>query len=526
MRKDKNAAHKEPKVHLSISQYQHLLDTISQLTDKNSRLQEENYQLLRRLWGKKSEKRLPDAPCQLSICWQTPQDAPPQEVIEEKYKKEVATEKKNYSRFRKDFKGKKIESHSRKPLPEELERREVILLPDVDLKGAKEIGKEITERLEIEPAKVYVARTVRPKYRLVDGRIVIAPLPIQALSRSNAGATMVASLAVSKYTDHLPLHRQLEIFRRQGLRLAASTVNGWCQAGAQELEPIYNELRELLRSSRYVMADETPYKVLESDQPGSLHQGYMWNFYLPSRKTPFFEYHKGRGQSALGILLDSQVRVVQSDGYIVYELFDDLPGYLHLACWAHARRKYVEAESSDPLRAAEILKMIADLYRYEQEIRQKGLTGDDKVAYRRKYSYPKLKQIEEWVEKHRKEVKSGSLMDKAILYTYGRMEQLSGYVNEAEFEIDNNAVERSIRPLTLNRKNVLFGGSHDAAYAAAIYFTLLGCCRENNVNPRQWMEDVLIRVKTCKPTDYSGLIPFNWKKEDQTELTQTHIPSK
>jgi len=523
MKTSKDPALIEPTVHLSVWEYQKLLDDQqrlkkseqreSQLLEIVSDLKLQVNLLKRRLWCSSSERCLPQDPAQLSICWNTPEDSPAEEVIEKQVDQAVEEEKKNYNRFRKNFKGKKIEGHTRRPLPGDLPRRVVATIdPEGDLTGADCIGQEVTEKLEIQPMEVYVAQTVRNKYKLPSGEIVIGKLPLEALWRSNAGASTLAHIAVGKYADHLPLHRQIGIFSRQGVRLAPSTVSNWCMAAAQELEPIYNEVRELLRQSRYVMADETTHKVLESDRPGSLHQGYMWNFYLPAHKTPYIEYHRGRGGEAVGVLLGCQVRVVQSDGYVGYDLFDRMKGYLHLACWAHARRKFREAEDSDPVRAKAMLEMIGSLYANESHIREKGLEGEEKVLFRRQKSYPVLRDIELWLEQNSPRVREGSLMAGAINYTYERMEQLSLYVTQADFQIDNNAVERSIRPLTLNRKNVLFSGSHDAAHAAAIYFTLFGCCRENGVNPKEWMQDALIRVKDCTPTDYSSLLPFNWKK--------------
>lgn len=521
---DKNT---EPEIRLSISQYQQLLDERNELREEQNkllsreeaylqeinRLQCQIYDLLRRCWGKKSEKRLPDSPDQLSICWQTPQDSAPAQQLQEEAEKSAREEEKSYSRFRKSFQDKKIHPHGPKCLPAEIERiADTPIDPEGDLQGCVLLGQEITEKLEVMPARVYVRQIIRNKYKTPDGRILIAPLPTQALWRSHAGASALSHIIVGKYADHLPLHRQLGIFQREGVRLSPSTVSNWCLAAAQEVEPIYNELRELLRKQSYVMADETPAKVLESDRPHALHQGYMWAFYLPFCRTPFYEYHKGRGKEGVGVLLDCSVRVVQSDGYSVYGLFDELPGYLHLCCWAHARRKFIEAEWSDPPRVREILELIGRLYEIEKEIKSQGYQDEEKVNYRQRYAYPILQSIENWLKRNRVQVTAGSALDKAMQYTYSRMEQLSLYISAAAFEIDNNAIERQLRPLTLNRKNTLFIGSHEAAHASAIYYTLLGCCREHGVNPKTWLEDVLIRIKACAPTDYSSLIPFNWKK--------------
>lgn len=514
MKKQIENINEEPTVTLPLSKYMTLLDERQLHLSAIEKMQWEIYDLQRRLWSRKSEKSLPPDAGQLAICWEAPLDAIPIEVVKETVQKEKEEVKKVYDRFRKDFKGKKHKGNVRKPFPAELPRiADAPVEPEEDLTGCIRIGEEITEKLEIRPLQVYVRQIIRPKYKTPDGRIIIAPLPLQAVAHSKAGASVLAHIAVRKYAGHLPLYRQIEIFERSGIHIPPSTASDWCMATAQQLEPIYNELREQLKKTRYVMADETPHKVLETDKPGSLHQGYMWNFYLPALRTPFFEYHKGRGKSCVGLLLDCDVKVVQSDGYGVYELFDDLPGYLHLGCWAHARRKFREAEYSDPPRAAQILALIAGLYKTEAEIKERNLEGEDIVLCRQENAYPLLLQIEEWIRLNMTAVKAGSPLDKAMQYTYGRMEQLSLYVTQAEFRIDNNPVERSIRPLTLNRKNVLFSGSHDAAHSAAIFFTLSGCCKEHKVNPEAWMKDALIQVGNCPLDDYSSLLPFNWIKQ-------------
>jgi transposase len=514
----------EPQISLSMREYQRLQDDIHKLEEvqkavielgkENATLRWELDWLKRHFWGRSSEKnRLPQDPSQLEICFDSPQGVEPEKEIE-KAKEEADNTTKEYNRFRKTFK-KKPTPHSRQPIPEHIPRLTTTLEPDVNLSDAVRIGEEVTERLAIKSVEVYVEQTVRPKYKMEDGRICIAPLPLAAHPGSNASESVLAHIAVAKYADHLPLNRQIEIFERSNIHLAASTVSNWMIAAAERIEPIYNELRKLVQNSRYVMADETTYKVLETDKPGSLHQGYMWNFYLPSHKTPFFEYHKGRGSTGVGTLLDCKVRVVQSDGYGVYDVFNKLPGYLHLCCWAHVRREFFDAQNYDPPRAKHVLKEIGKLYAVERQILEEGLKGEDIVKLRQKEAYPVICSMEEWAMENLPKTHKGSPIDKAIMYMLNRIEQLSFYVNDAEFSIDNNPVERSIRPLTLNRKNTLFAGSHYAAHAAAIFFTLLGACRENKVNPYEWLKDALIKVQLCQPTDYSSLLPWNWNSSDK-----------
>lgn len=519
----KNPVHHPPagSVVLLLEEYRRLLghaDSLKKAQEEilNQKLENEHLrhrilQLERLCWGRSSEKRgLPENPSQLEICFDTPQGTDPVKV--EERKQEELNEEKKYNRFRKTF-TKKPAAHSRQPLPAHIERIKEVLEPEMDLTGAVRIGEEVSERYALRPSLFYIEQLVRPRYKLPDGRIVIASLPVMAHPRSNASESVLAHIAVSKYADHLPLNRQIDIFTREGIKLAASTVSNWMMATAQCIEPIYNELRETLKASAYVQADETPHKVLESDKAGALHNGYMWAFYLPGCKSPYFEYHQGRDSSALGTLLNGETRMVQSDGFSVYKIFDELPDYLHLCCWAHVRRKFVEAENYAPVQARHVLGEIGKLYGVEEEIRNKSLGGKQIVELRRGKSYPVIKALEQWAQQRLTSTPKGSPLERAIIYMYTRFEQLSHYVNDARLAIDNNAVERSIRPLTLSRKNCLFSGSHDAAHAAAIFYSLLGACKENNVNPVKWLKECLTRVKGCDPRDYSKLLPHNWKEQ-------------
>lgn len=472
--------------------------------------------LKRRQWGKSSEKRsLPEDVAQLNICFDAPVDVGDPATEKSKALEKALEAEQKYTRFRKNF-TKKIAPHARKPIDASLPREEIIIpMPEgIDLEGAVKMGEEISEQYAIRPARFYVVRIIRHKYRLADGRIVTAPMPVMAHPRSNASESVLAHIATAKYYDHLPLNRQLDIFERAGIHLSPSTLSNWMMATALRLEPIYNELRELVKSSYYIMADETPHPVLESEHPGSLHRGYMWNFYLPEYKTPFFEYHQGRGETGVDTLIKGKVKVVQSDGFVVYDKFDTLPGYLHLCCWAHVRRKFIEAEENDPRRAGYALEKIRELYRIEQKIKEDKLEGEAVVKLRQEKSYPVICELEKWCRQEYGLTIDRSPIAKAMFYMYTRFEQLAGYINDARFQIDNNLIERSIRPLTLNRKNVLFSGSHEAAHAAAIFFSLLGCCREHAVNPQEWLQRVLIQVQDeilMKENDYSSLLPCNWK---------------
>ncbi len=422
---EKEHAELQRKYEASLQEYSRQVEEISACTAVIADLRWKLADLTRRLWGKSSEKRhLPEDAGQLSICFESPSDVNDPVAEEQKTAGKSVTSENGYNRSRKSF-TKKITPHARKPIDPSLPREEIIIpMPEgLSLEGATKLGEEVSEQYAVSPARFYVKRIIRPKYRLADGRIITAPMPVMAHPHSNASESVLAHIATAKYYDHLPLHRQLDIFEREGIHLSPSTVSNWMMAAAQRLEPIYNELRELVKDSYYVMADETPHPVLESDRPGALHRGYMWNFYLPRFHTPFFEYHKGRGSSGIDTLLAGQVRVVQSDGFAVYDKFDTLPGKLHLCCWAHVRRNFVEAEGNDPPRARHALGQIGGLYAVEEKIRMEHLEGEAVVKLRREKSYPIIKELEKWCKEEYGHTVDKSPIAKAMFYMYTRFER-------------------------------------------------------------------------------------------------------
>ena len=285
---EKEHAELQRKYEASLQEYSRQVEEISACTAVIADLRWKLADLTRRLWGKSSEKRhLPEDAGQLSICFESPSDVNDPVAEEQKTAGKSVTSENGYNRFRKSF-TKKITPHARKPIDPSLPREEIIIpMPEgLSLEGATKLGEEVNEQYAVSPARFYVKRIIRPKYRLADGRIITAPMPVMAHPHSNASESVLAHIATAKYYDHLPLHRQLDIFEREGIHLSPSTVSNWMMAAAQRLEPIYNELRELVKDSYYVMADETPHPVLESDRPGALHRGICGTSICPGSIPP------------------------------------------------------------------------------------------------------------------------------------------------------------------------------------------------------------------------------------------------
>lgn len=461
--------------------------------------------LRRRMFGRSSERFVPEDPSQLALAFEGEESLPEEQMIESE-KIEVS-----YTRNKENKK-----QPVRNAIPDSIRREEVVIEPENIPEGAVRIGEEVTEKLAYIPGEVYVQRTIRPKYALPQGGgIKIADLPTQVLPRSNAGASLLAYLLISKYMDHIPFYRILEIFKRQKIILAASTVNGWFSDTVDLLKPLYETLKKEVLSSDYVQIDESTIPVMDKDHPGSTRKGYHWIVRSPMQNQLFFHYQNGsRAQKVVVELLRSFQGAVQSDGYGAYDIYENKKGILLLGCMAHARRKFEQAQKDDPERAKYALKIIRDLYAIEREAQEMELPYDKIKELREEKSYPIIKEFEKWLIENCTKVLPKSLIGKAILYTYNIYPRLARYVLDGRYNIDNNGAENGVRPLALGRKNYMFCGNNEAAERTAIIYSLLGTCKLAGVNPTIWLTDVLNRLPDHSVLRLNELLPGNWRPID------------
>jgi len=458
-------------------------------------LKQELAQLKRMIFGAKSERFIQEDTGQLSLGMDIPkQDVP-----------EIETEDLSYTR-KKQSKQKK--TPVRLLLPSHLRREEHIIEPEGDLTGAKKIGDELTEYLEYTEGTFHVVQYKRSKYVLPnEGGIVIGELPSLPIPKGNAGPGLLSHILISKFQDHLPFYRQVQMFKRSDITIAESTISGWFSATCRLLDPLYEKLIEKVKQSDYLMADETPIPVLTKDKPGATHKGYYWDYYSPQDKLLCFDYRKGRGREGPREFLEGFHGALQTDGYAAYNEFEKREDITLLACLAHARRKFDTAKDNDPERAAYALKKIQELYEIEREAREQGLTFEQRKELRQKESIPILVELESWMRDHLTQVLPKSAIGKAITYTLKLWQRLVRYAEDGRWEIDNNLIENSIRPLTLGRKNHLFAGSHEGARNAAMIYSFLGTCKINNVEPLAWLKDVLTRISDHSILKLEELLP-------------------
>lgn len=460
-------------------------------------------ELKRMIFGSKSERFAPNNDGQLSLFNQEEQTNEP-----EAQKEEIT-----YSRTKKKAKNKAV----RAVLPAHLPRKEEIIEPENIPSGAKKIGEEVTEILEYNPANIYVRKIVRPKYaRPNNDGVDIAELPTLPLPKANAGASMLAFINVSKFIDHLPFYRQIQILKRQGLILNDSTLNGWFNATANLLEPLYACLTDQIKSAKYLQADESPIGVQDSHKKGALHNGYDWLFHAPEEGIVVFLYNHGRGAEVPDSFLRDFYGTLQTDGYAGYGPIARKNNMLHLACMAHARRKFEKALKNDTKRAEFVLKKMQLLYEIERKCRDKNTCTEVRKRYRQLYARPVLNEIEAWLKQNITEVLPKSAIGNAIAYTLNLWPRLKSYPDDGKYEIDNNLIENAVRPLALGRKNYLFAGSHDAAQRAAMMYSFFATCKINGVNPQEWLTDILNRILDHKANKLHELLPQNWKTQRST----------
>lgn len=496
--------------------YKQLLDQKDKTITK---LQQQIEMLQRRIWGKSSERYINEDPLQRKLDFDGLDLLPEEEELATSAKEEIES----YKTIRVMA---KEENHPvRKPLPESLPREETHIYPErINLADWTELSPEITEILEREPSRWYVRRIIRHKYALkdksqdVEKQIITAPMPVLPIAKSYAGATVLADIIIDKYVNHLPFYRQIQMFKQQGISIAPATINGWFQNVADLMRPTYYRLKELILASDYIQSDETTIPIIDNEKQTTI-KGYIWMIRAVMGNLVFFHYdHGSRAQKvALQLFKDFQ-GVIQTDGYAVYDIYENKKGVLPIGCWAHARRKFEEALAEDKARASYALEQIGLLYDVERRADQEQLSYEERADLRSRLSYPIMVAFEKWLLNQYPKVLPKGRIGKAIRYTYNIFHKLTRYHLDGRLKIDNNLGENAIRPIALGRKNWLFCGNDDAAENAAIMYSMLGCCKAHEVNFRDWLVYFLSNIHNYD-NDYSKdlaeMLPNNFKLQNQ-----------
>ncbi len=395
---------------------------------------------------------------------------------------------------------------NRGALPAHLSRIETIV--DIEDKACPcckgllhKIGEDVSERLDIVPAQFRVLVTRRPKYacRACEEGVVQAPAPARLIEGGLPTEATIAHVLVSKYADHLPLYRQAQIYARQGINLDRSTLADWVGRAAWHLRPVHERLLEHIRASTKIFADETTAPVLDPGR-GRTKTGQLWAYARDDR--PFggadppiavYVYAQNRKSEQPLAHLAGFCGVVQVDGYAGYRALAQKNSVSLAFCWSHVRRRFYElaAAGAAPI-ANEALERIGALYAIEKDIR--GHDADARRAARQDKSRPIVDALEPWLREKLALISQKTKLAEAIRYALSRWDGLTRFIDDGRIEIDSNVVERTIRPIALNRKNALFAGSDGGGENWAIIASLIETCKLNGVHPMAYMTDVLAKI--------------------------------
>jgi transposase len=375
------------------------------------------------------------------------------------------------------------------------------------------IGEDISEQLDIIPARFFVHRHIRPKYACRSCETVTAaPLPPQAIDKGLPAPGLLAQVLTAKYQDHLPLYRQAVIYARQGVFLPRSTQAGWVGFCEVLLEPLGLRLRERLLTEPYLQADETTVPVL-APGTGKTHTGYLWVYRsgpFGARQAVVFDYADSRGNIWPTRFLEDFKGTLQVDGYAGYNEVFKREDILEAGCWSHARRKFFDVfKATRSPTAQEALRRIGQLYHIAAET--KDLDSKARAQMRQERAGPILTEFKVWLEDILLKLPPASRLAEAIGYTLGRWPALRVYLKDGDIHIDNNPIERAIRGAALGRKNYLFAGSPSGARRAALIYSLIETCKLNGIEPYAYRKDVLTRLPTHPYRQLDELLPWRWQ---------------
>ena len=489
---------------------ENLRTEVASLSDRNRRLEHLVRELRRLVYGKKSEKLHPD---QLQLAFETLEGA----------LAEVEASTPGSARTSAPVTKRPRAERNIGHLPDHLPRIEQVIEPENTQCpcGCGEmvcIGEVRTERLDIVPAQLRVIVTVRPKYacRMCEQGVIQAPAPTHLIEGGLPTEGAIAHVLVSKYSEHLPLYRQAQVYARSGLDLHRSTLAGWVGKASFHLGPVVERLAEHLKQSGKLFMDETRAPVLDPGR-GRTKTGWLWalarddrNWGGPDPPGVVYFYAPGRGGKHAERFLDEFEGILQVDGYAGYNRLTGPKGQVRLAfCWAHARRKLRESfDSTKSEVAAEGLRRIAEFYAIEAEIR--GASPQRRLAERQARTAPLVEAFGVWLREQRARLSAKSRLGEKLAYIARHWDGLQMFLQDGRVEMDSNSVENLIRPVALNRKNALFAGHDEGAAAWGRIASLIETAKLNGVEPYAYLKATLEAIADGHPrSNVDELLPWN-----------------
>lgn len=369
-------------------------------------------------------------------------------------------------------------------------------------KPMTKIGEDVSELLELVPAHFRVQEHHRAKYacgRCKDG-VKTAPGPAKLIEKGLAGPGLLAHVAVSKYEDHLPLNRLSEIYARGGVELASSTLCGWVEAVAEQVQPVVERIWEKTKASHTLQTDGSGLKVLDRDDPAGVRSGTMWCFVGDEKYVVFKYAPTGSGEDGPWKFLAGREGYLQADAASVFDrLYNGAKAHAtEVGCWAHARRKF-HALAADDARVAYPLKLISQLYRVEDLADRRGLDAEARERLRQERASPILERLDRWLQRTIMVEPPASVLARACGYSLKQWAALTEFLHDGLLALDNNLCERQIRSLAVGRKNYLFAGSDAGAERAAILYSLLRTAALAGIDTYAYLIKLLERLAAGWP---------------------------
>jgi len=464
----------------------------------------EQYEAMKRLWLGPRRERLAEAPGQQHLFDIAGTVSPASELPIPQPAEEPAGQQRK-------------RGHGRRQIPEHLPRTEV--RHDVSPKdrvcacGREKscIGEDVSEQVDIEPAKITVNRHVYPKYACPyckDGVTSAPPAP-SPIERGMAGPGLLAYVLVNKFSDHLPTYRQQDILTRHGFFVARSTLCDWLAQCAQGLSPLVDLMRERALMSLVLNADETPVSVLDRTRD-STRTGYFW-VYVGNSDNPYtiYDYRDSRSREGPARMLKNFRGYLQTDAYASYEsvVLESAGRIIPVGCWAHARREFFDARLNQGYEAHYVLSLVGQLYDIEDEVR--SYSPEARLAARQERSVPILGRLEKFLREQKGQALPKSQYGKAVGYALNHWAELCRFTESGLLEIDNNIAERTMRLCAIGRKNWLFVGSDRGGETAATCFSILAGAKRHRIEPFVYVRDLLVAISTGEP-DWNALLPDVW----------------
>ena len=424
----------------------------------------------------------------------------------------------------------------RKPLPAELPRVDVVhdIPEDEKICGCgcelSRIGEEVSEQLDIVPAKIQVIRNIRPKYacRQCEGvedegpTVKIAPVPPQIIPKSIVTPSVLAHILTGKFVDAMPFYRQERQLERLGIEISRTSMCNWAMKAADACIPLLNLLQDEVLDGFLINIDETTVQVLAEPGRDPTQKSYMWIFRRgdSEKSALIYQYHPTRSGDVAAVFLRGYKGYVQTDGYAGYNFLDSEQDIEHIGCWAHARRKFkdvVKAQGKNRKKtgSADVaLNYIGRLYRIEKEAQKKELKPEEIYRERQQKSTPILDDFKKWLMKRSTHTPPKGLLGKAISYALKQWDRLVGYLQDGRLSMDNNAAENCIRPFVIGRKNWLFSGTPEGAAASAVLYSLVETAKANGLEPYSYFRYIFEKLPMAETLeDLEALLPWNLNRD-------------